>query len=149
MKAETQESGLLAALVAGAERRVVAARASRRELERLAARAREPEDFGAALAAGASVAVIAEIKRKSPSAGSLWREGDVAALARGLEAAGAAALSVLTEPAHFGGALEDLASAAGAVRVPILRRARPAHRNDHQQHARLRHRQAIEEPSAP
>jgi indole-3-glycerol phosphate synthase len=122
MKAETQESGLLATLVAGAERRVAAARASSRELERLAARAPEPADFGAALAAGPSVAVVAEIKRKSPSAGALWRQGDVASLARALEAAGAAALSVLTEPAHFGGSLEDLASAAGAVRVPILRK---------------------------
>ncbi len=122
MKAEAQEPGLLATLVAGAERRVAAARASRRELERLAARAPGPADFGAALAAGPSVAVVAEIKRKSPSAGALWRQGDVASLARALEAAGAAALSVLTEPAHFGGALEDLASAAGAVRVPILRK---------------------------
>jgi len=122
MKAEAQESGLLATLVAGAERRVAAARASRRELERRAAHAREPADFGAALAAGPSVAVIAEIKRKSPSAGALWGVGDVAALAEQLEAAGAAALSVLTEPAHFGGSLEDLARAAGAVRVPILRK---------------------------
>jgi indole-3-glycerol phosphate synthase len=122
MKAEAQESGLLATLVAGAERRVAAARASRPELERLAARAPEPADFGAALAAGPAVAVVAEIKRKSPSAGALWRQGDVASLARALEAAGAAALSVLTEPAHFGGSLADLASAAGAVRVPILRK---------------------------
>jgi len=122
MKAEAQEPGLLAALVAGAERRVASARDSRRELERSAARASVPPDFGAALAAGPSVAVIAEIKRKSPSAGALWREGDVATLAGELEAAGAAALSVLTEPAHFGGSLEDLAQAAGAVRVPVLRK---------------------------
>ena len=122
MKAEAQESGLLATLVAGAERRVAAARASRRELERLAARAREPADFGAALADGRSVAVIAEIKRRSPSAGALWAEGDVAALAETLEGAGAAALSVLTEPEHFGGSLADLARAAGAVRVPVLRK---------------------------
>ena len=122
MKAEAQESGLLATLVAGAERRVAAARASRRELERLAAQAREPADFGAALADGRSVAVIAEIKRRSPSAGALWAESDVAALAERLEGAGAAALSVLTEPEHFGGSLADLARAAGAVRVPVLRK---------------------------
>ena len=122
MKAEPQEPGLLAALVGAAERRIAAARASRRDLERRAARAAEPPEFGAALAAGPAVAVIAEIKRKSPSAGALWHEGDVAALARTLESAGAAALSVLTEPEHFGGALDDLSRAAAAVRVPVLRK---------------------------
>ncbi len=122
MKAEAQERGLLAELVADAGRRVAAARASRRELERRAARAAEPPDFGAALAAGPAVAVIAEIKRKSPSAGALWREGDAASLARTLESAGAAALSVLTEPAHFGGTLEDLSRVAAAVRLPVLRK---------------------------
>ena len=121
MKAEAQERGLLAALVGEAERRVAAAKASRRDLERRAARAAAPPDFGAALGGGPAVAVIAEIKRRSPSAGALWN-GDVAALARTLESAGAAALSVLTEQAHFGGALDDLARAAGAVRLPVLRK---------------------------
>ncbi len=122
MKAEAQERGLLAELVADSGRRAAAARASRRELERRAARAAEPPDLGAALAAGPAVAVIAEIKRKSPSAGALWREGDVAGLARTLESAGAAALSVLTEPAHFGGTLDDLSRVAAAVRLPVLRK---------------------------
>ena len=71
--------------------------------------------------AGPTVAVIAEIKRKSPSAGALW-EGDVAALAAKLEGSGASALSVLTEEAHFGGSLEDLSRVAAAVRVPVLRK---------------------------
>jgi len=122
MKAETQGPRLLAALVGEAERRIAAARASRRELEVRAARAPEPPAFGAALAAGRAVAVIAEIKRKSPSAGRLWREDDVSALARTLESAGAAALSVLTEPAHFAGTLDDLSRAAAAVRLPVLRK---------------------------
>ena len=122
MKAEPQGSGLLAALVGDALRRIAAARASRRDLERRAARAAVPPDFGAALAGGPAVAVIAEIKRRSPSAGALWRADDVAALAGTLEAAGAAALSVLTEPVHFGGALADLSAAAAAVRLPVLRK---------------------------
>lgn len=121
MKAEAQAPGLLAALVAEAERRVAAARASRRELERRAARAAEPPDFGAALSTLSAVAVIAEIKRKSPSAGALWRENDVAGLAGKLASAGAAALSVLTESPHFGGTLDDLSRAA-AVGLPVLRK---------------------------
>ncbi len=121
MKAEAQDSGLLARLVAEAERRVAHAREARRELELLAARAPEPPPFEAALARGPAVAVIAEIKRQSPSAGALWR-GDVAALARTLEAGGAAALSVLTEGAHFGGSLDDLSRVAEVVRLPVLRK---------------------------
>jgi indole-3-glycerol phosphate synthase len=122
MKAEAQAHGLLVALLGEAERRVAAARRGMPALERLAARAQEPPDFGAALAAGPAVAVIAEIKRMSPSAGALWLAGDVAELAGTLEGGGAAALSVLTEPAHFGGSLDDLARAAAAVRVPVLRK---------------------------
>jgi indole-3-glycerol phosphate synthase len=122
MKAEAQGPGLLAALVGEARRRIAVAQAARRELERLAARAHDPSDFRAALTAGSAVAVIAEIKRKSPSAGVLWGEGDVVQLARKLELAGAAALSVLTEPAHFGGSLDDLSQVAAAVGVPVLRK---------------------------
>jgi len=121
MKAEAQAPGLLAALVRESERRVAAARPAAAELERLAARAPAPPDFGAALAAGTSVAVIAEIKRKSPSAGALW-QGDVAELASRLEASGASALSVLTEGDHFAGSLDDLSRVAAAVRVPVLRK---------------------------
>lgn len=124
MKAEAQASGVLAALLREAKRRVASARPGLRQLERLAARAGAPPDFGAALRSGPRVAVIAEIKRRSPSAGSLWSggAGDVASLARTLAEGGAAALSVLTEPAHFGGSLDDLACAAGAVTVPVLRK---------------------------
>ena len=117
MKAEGQDHGLLAVLLGEATRRVAVARQGMPGLERQAARAPEPPDFGAALVAGPAVAVIAEIKRKSPSAGALWPAGDVADLAGTLEGAGAAALSVLTEPVHFGGSLDDLSRAAAAVRV--------------------------------
>lgn len=78
--------------------------------------------FRAALAAP-GIGVVAEIKRRSPSAGSLLPPGaDVAALARQLAAAGAAALSVLTDRAWFGGSLDDLAAVRRAVDLTILRK---------------------------
>lgn len=123
MKAEAQ-AGVLPGILREAERRAAEARAARARLEREAARAGAAPDFVAGLAAGREVAVIAEIKRRSPSAGRLEgaAAGDAAALARDLEEAGAAALSVLTEPSHFDGSLEDLARVAAAVGVPVLRK---------------------------
>jgi indole-3-glycerol phosphate synthase len=123
MKAEAQ-AGVLPGILREAERRAAEARVARGRLEREAARTSAPPDFAAALAAGRAVAVIAEIKRRSPSAGRLEgaAAGDAADLARRLVGAGAAALSVLTEPRHFGGSLDDLARAAAAVRAPVLRK---------------------------
>lgn len=66
-------------------------------------------------------AVIAEIKRASPSAGAIART-DPAERARAYEAAGAAAVSVLTEPTRFDGSLADLRAAHLAVRLPVLRK---------------------------
>lgn len=67
-------------------------------------------------------AVIAEMKRRSPSGGAL-REGlDCAALAADYAGAGAAAISVLTDRPDFGGSLEDLAAVRGAVEIPVLRK---------------------------
>ncbi|HXY68166.1 MAG TPA: indole-3-glycerol-phosphate synthase [Gemmatimonadales bacterium] len=122
MKAEAQ-AGVLAGILRDAERRAAAARGDRARLERLAAGAPAPPDFAAALSAGPGVAVIAEIKRRSPSAGTLpgAAGSEAGALARRLAEAGAAALSVLTEPRHFGGSLEDLSRAARAG-VPVLRK---------------------------
>lgn len=68
------------------------------------------------------VSVIAEVKRRSPSAGSLADIADPAALASLYEDGGASAISVLTERAHFGGSLEDLDSVRRAVDVPVLRK---------------------------
>jgi indole-3-glycerol phosphate synthase len=67
-------------------------------------------------------AFLAECKRKSPSAGVLRGEYDVAAIARSYKAAAAAAISVLTEPDHFGGSLAHLAAARDAVDLPLLRK---------------------------
>ncbi|GBC87541.1 Indole-3-glycerol phosphate synthase [bacterium HR12] len=78
--------------------------------------------FAAALRAASAPAVIAEVKRSSPSAGPLAEDADAAALARRYEEAGAAAVSVLTEPRHFGGSLADLRAVHLAVSVPVLRK---------------------------
>jgi indole-3-glycerol phosphate synthase len=80
-----------------------------------------PPPFADALA-GPGVAVIAEVKRASPSRGHLADIPDAAGLAVAYAGGGAAAVSVLTEPAHFGGSLEDLVAVAAAVDVPVLRK---------------------------
>jgi indole-3-glycerol phosphate synthase len=69
-----------------------------------------------------NVSVIAEVKRRSPSRGELNAGLSAAAQARRFERAGAAAASILTEPRHFGGALDDLRDAAAATRFPLLRK---------------------------
>lgn len=66
--------------------------------------------------------VIAECKRRSPSRGVLRADYDPVALAKGYAAAGAAAISVLTEPSFFDGSLVDLAAVRAAVDVPVLRK---------------------------
>ncbi len=78
-------------------------------------------DFKAALA-GPGLAVIAEIKFRSPSLGRIRRIGDPARLAEGLARSGAAAVSVLTDRTYFGGRLEDLARVKRAVAIPVLRK---------------------------
>jgi indole-3-glycerol phosphate synthase len=80
-----------------------------------------PRGFRAALS-GPGVAVIAEFKRRSPSAGSLRENPDIAQIVGAYERGGAAALSVLTEGPHFEGTLEDLRQARAACGLPILRK---------------------------
>ena len=88
-----------------------------------AALARPPAiDALAALAPGDRVKVIAEIKRSSPSRGSLATIDDPAALARTYELGGASAISVLTEGRKFGGSLADLEAVRAAVSLPVLRK---------------------------
>ncbi len=103
-----------------------AARTSRpadRLADRLADRTPEgpPRDFGRALDAP-GLAIVAEIKRRSPSAGALRTDLEPSSFARIFESAGAAALSVLTEPSFFGGSIDDLVAARRTTGLPVLRK---------------------------
>ncbi len=79
-------------------------------------------DALAALAPRESVHIIAEVKRSSPSKGTLAAIADPAALALDYQSGGASAVSVLTEGRRFGGSLEDLVAIRHAVRIPVLRK---------------------------
>jgi len=78
-------------------------------------------DFEGALRAAKTPAVIAEVKRASPSAGTI-ADADASTQAARYEAAGAAAVSVLTEATHFDGALGDLRAVRVSVGLPVLRK---------------------------
>ena len=112
-------------IVAAARHRVAAARAStdRRALEKEAERHR-PRGFRRALQkrAASGVAIIAELKKASPSKGVIRQDFPVTELACDLEQAGAAALSVLTDEKYFQGSLQNLAAASAATKLPCLRK---------------------------
>src|SRR5262249_32944621 len=110
-----------------ATREELAARRGRIPLDELracAADAPAPRPFTEALrpAPGAPARLIAEVKRASPSQGVIAADFDPAAQARAYERGGAAAISVLTEPRFFLGALEHLAAVRAAVSLPVLRK---------------------------
>lgn len=121
----TATPDLLEAIVAATRARVDAAmeREPRTALERRAA-ARTPDGaaFRERLSRHGPINVIAECKRRSPSRGVLRVAYEPVAIATGYEQAGAAAISVLTEPGFFDGSLEHLESVRAAVRVPLLRK---------------------------
>ena len=116
---------LLEAILGSTRRAVEIARAIRplAVLEKLSGE-REPQGklFGEVLSSHKSLSVIAECKRRSPSSGVLREDYRPAPIASAYEAAGAAAISVLTEPAFFDGALDHLTLVRHTVAVPVLRK---------------------------
>jgi indole-3-glycerol phosphate synthase len=116
---------LLATIVA-ATRRIVDVRQEREPIAALATRAaarpRTPGRFEKALRGIDRLNVIAECKRRSPSKGVLRADYDPVAIAGAYARAGAAAISVLTEPTFFDGSLDHLAAVRTAVDVPLLRK---------------------------
>jgi len=115
---------VLEALTAGAledaaERRE---RISLGEIERRAFGTPQPRDAYRALAPTSHIRLIAEIKRSSPSRGSIATIPDAPELASEYSEAGADAISVLTEGRKFGGSLDDLHAIRGTVSVPLLRK---------------------------
>jgi indole-3-glycerol phosphate synthase len=117
----TVPAATLDAILRSTRDRVARLRPRARELERRAGAAPAPPAFAPALA-GAAVGVIAEVKRRSPSAGAIRDDLDPVAHARAYAQGGAVAVSVLTDEPYFGGSLDDLARVAAAVAVPVLRK---------------------------
>jgi len=117
----TPPAGTLGGIIDEAHERAVRLRSERAALELAAAAVRGIPSFGDALRRS-HVCVIAEVKRRSPSKGWIKPEISAARQARSYEEGGAAAISVLTEPAHFGGSSEDLTNVRDAVRLPVLKK---------------------------
>ena len=112
--------------ILAATRRIVEVRAAREPISALALRAerRDPRPglFRAALSRPDQINVIAECKRRSPSRGVLLADYHPVAIAAAYARAGAAAISVLTEPTFFDGSIEHLAGVRAAVVTPLLRK---------------------------
>ena len=115
-------TGTLGRIVQESETRVEALRRSASKLQDAARRAAQPTRPLAQALRGDSVAVIAEVKRRSPSKGWIAKGLSTVSQAEAYAAGGAAAISVLTEPNHFDGSVEDLEAVAAAVSVPVLKK---------------------------
>ena len=127
MKQGSTETADLLTTIVAATRRVVEVRAAREPAAALAAGVERmpmtPGRFRRALVApDAWPRIIAECKRRSPSRGVLRPAYDPVAIATSYEAAGATAISVLTEPTFFDGSLHHLKAVRSAVRLPLLRK---------------------------
>jgi indole-3-glycerol phosphate synthase len=112
---------MLERIVSDTRERLVELRPFSSALRDRAAEMPPPPDFRSALSAP-GLSVIAEVKRRSPSRGSLSDELDPALQSKRYAEGGAAAISVLTEPFHFGGSNADLEAVRSSVAVPTLRK---------------------------
>jgi indole-3-glycerol phosphate synthase len=120
-RAWTPPTGTLGGILAEARERVDLLRAREKALWASAESAAVRPSLSAALR-GSTVAVIAEVKRRSPSKG--WINSTISSdeQARAYERGGAAAISVLTEPLHFGGSNDDLTQARAAAGLPTIKK---------------------------
>ena len=117
----TPPSGTLGRIVDEARTRARALEQRAVDLTRQACSVDPAPAFASALRV-ANVAIIAEVKRRSPSKGWIQPGMDASVQARAYETAGASAISVLTEPDHFAGSTDDLIQARRNVEVPLLKK---------------------------
>ena len=113
--------GTLGTIVTQAEARAARLEERRNDLESQAEEALPGASLARALRS-TSVALLAEVKRRSPSKGAIAESLDALAQARAYADGGAAAVSILTEPEHFGGSVEDLQQVRDALSIPILKK---------------------------
>jgi indole-3-glycerol phosphate synthase len=112
---------MLTPILDAADARAAQAQLDIADFKRAARAQRQARGFGAALTKP-GLSVVAEIKRRSPSAGDIDADLDPERQAAAYESGGADAISVLTEPEFFGGSLDDLKSVREAVTLPVLRK---------------------------
>jgi len=117
----TKPTGTLGELTDEAGARAATLQPSLSDLRSRAERAEARPGFAAALRKS-EVAIIAEVKRSSPSKGAINPTLDVASQVRAYESGGAAAISILTEPRRFGGSNDDLVKARAATSLPLLKK---------------------------
>jgi len=117
----TPPAGTLGALTDEARARAATLAPRAAELARAISRLDPPPGFAQALR-GKDVKVVAEVKRASPSKGVINRGLDLQKQVAAYDAGGAAAISILTEPARFAGSNEDLVGARASVRLPLLKK---------------------------
>ena len=115
------DGAVLQPIIDSTRARVAVLLHNRAAVEASVADAPAPRDFIGALRRP-GLGLIAEIKRRSPSAGPIAPELDPLELSRAYERGGAVAISVLTEPDHFDGSLDDLRTVVGDDALPVLRK---------------------------
>lgn len=113
---------VLERILASKREEVERLRPRKEQLQSLAAAQKAARPFAAALRAGNNVALIAEFKRRSPSAGWIREGSSVAEITKAYSESGARAISVLTDAEYFRGSLSDLETTRDKTSVPVLRK---------------------------